>query len=282
ELAIVLVDARKGVLTQRRRHGFIASLLGLPHLVVCVNKMDLVDYSESVFEQIREDYTGFASKLGIKDLTFLPISALRGDNVATKSENMPWYDGSTLLHHLETVPVGSSRNLVDFRFPVQYVIRPDQDYRGYAGRVASGTIQPGEEVVVLPSGGRTRVVAVEGVEGETEEASAGESIVLRVADELDISRGDMIVRSRNLPLVGTRLEAILCWMGERPLDRSTQYVLRHTTREVKAIVSELLYRIDIDTLHRTEAETLELNDIGRIALTTSAPIFFDPYERNRE
>ncbi|MEX2569755.1 MAG: sulfate adenylyltransferase subunit CysN [Gemmatimonadota bacterium] len=282
ELAIVLVDARKGVLTQSKRHGFIASLLGIPHLVVCVNKMDLVDYAQETFEEIRQEYTAFAAKLGVKDLKFIPISALRGDNVATKSERMAWYDGATLLHHLETVPVGSGRNLVDFRFPVQYVIRPDQDYRGYAGRVASGTIQPGEEVVALPSGGRTRVLAVEGMDGATGEASAGESIVLRVEDELDISRGEMIVRSRNLPLVGTRLEAILCWMNEKPLDRSTRYVLRHTTREAQAFVSELVYRIDIDTLHREDAATLELNDIGRVTLTTSVPIFFDPYERNRE
>jgi bifunctional enzyme CysN/CysC len=280
ELAIVLVDARKGVLTQSKRHGFISSLLRIPHIVVAVNKMDLVDYSEEVFRRIADEYTRFAGKLDIKDLVFIPISALHGDNIVRHSERMPWYEGTTLLHHLETVNVGTHRNMVDFRFPVQYVVRPHQDFRGFAGRIASGTIQPGEEIVVLPSGRSSRIRAIVTPEGERDEAAAGDSVILTIEDEIDISRGDMIVRRLNVPTVGTRFDAILCWLNEAPLDPTVPYVLMHTTRQVKAFVSKLVYRIDVDTLHREEAATLGLNDIGRVEITTAQPIFFDPYAIN--
>jgi bifunctional enzyme CysN/CysC len=280
ELAIVLVDARKGVLTQSKRHGFISSLLQIPHIVVAVNKMDLVDYDEARYREIVGEYREFAEKLDIQNLTFIPISALEGDNVVRKSERMPWYEGGTLLHHLENVNVGASRNLVDFRFPVQYVIRPHQDFRGFAGRVASGTVSPGEEVVVLPSGRSSRIRSIETADGPLAEASAGDSVVLTIEDEVDISRGDMIVRRMNLPRVGDRFEALVSWMGEQPLDPAVPYVLMHTSREVKAFVSRVVYRIDMDTLHREEAATFGLNDIGRVEITTASPVFFDAYAQN--
>ena len=253
ELAIVLIDARNGVLTQSKRHGFIASLLGIPHILVAINKMDLVDWSEEVYERTAADYSAFAEKLGVKDLTFIPISALLGDNVVDESENMPWYRGSTLLHHLDHVNVGAHRNLVDFRFPVQYVIRPDQDYRGYAGRVASGTIRPGDDVMVLPSGQRTTVASVDTFHGPLEQASAGDSVSLTTEDELDISRGDMLVRPLNLPIVDSAIDAMICWTSEEPMKPGTQYWLRQTTREVKAFISRVVYRIDVDSLHRSAA-----------------------------
>jgi bifunctional enzyme CysN/CysC len=280
ELAIVLVDARKGVLTQSKRHGFISSLLRIPHIVLAVNKMDLVDYSEDVYEQIVWEYRQFAEKLVVPSLAFIPISALLGDNVVEKSEAMPWYDGSTLLHHLETVNVGASRNLVDFRFPVQHVIRPHQDYRGFGGRIASGTLVPGEEVVILPSGRMSRIRSIDTADGPLEEAAAGESVVVTVDDEVDIGRGDMIVRRRNLPTVGQCIDAIVCWMSEKPLDPAIPYTLMHTTRRVKSSVTELVYRIDVDTLHRESVDTLHLNDIGRLQITTAQPVFFDPYAQN--
>ncbi|HYR06797.1 MAG TPA: sulfate adenylyltransferase subunit CysN [Longimicrobium sp.] len=281
ELAIVLVDARRGVLTQSRRHGFISSLLRIPHVVVAVNKMDLVDYGQEVYQGIVEEFTGFAEKLGIRDLTFIPISALLGDNVVARSESMPWYSGATLLYHLENVNVGADRNLVDFRFPVQHVIRPHQDFRGFAGRVASGTLAPGEEIVVLPSGKASRVRSVETFEGPVPEAVEGDSVVVTIEDELDVGRGDMLVRRNNLPTLGNRLDAMLCWMGEQPLDPSVSYIIQHTTRSARAFVSRVVYRIDVDTLHREQAETLGLNDIGRVEVTASAPLFFDPYQLNR-
>ncbi|MDG2240246.1 MAG: sulfate adenylyltransferase subunit CysN [Longimicrobiales bacterium] len=282
ELAIVLIDARNGVLTQSKRHGFIASLLGITHVLVAINKMDLVDWSQEVFDRITEDYAEFAQKLGVEDLTFIPISALKGDNVVDESENMPWYHGSTLLHHLDHVNVGSHRNLVDFRFPVQYVIRPDQDYRGYAGRVASGTIRSGEEIMVLPSGQRTSIKSVDTFDGPVEEALTGDSVALTTADELDISRGDMIVRPLNLPVVATEIDAMLCWMSDEPMKGGTQYWFRQTTREAKAFISRVVYKIDVDTLHREDVEAFGFNDIGRVQIQTAAPIFFDRYEMNRE
>ena len=282
ELAIVLIDARHGVLTQSKRHGFIASLLGITHVLVAINKMDLVDWSQEVFDRITEDYAEFAQKLGVEDLTFIPISALKGDNVVDESENMPWYHGSTLLHHLDHVNVGSHRNLVDFRFPVQYVIRPDQDYRGYAGRVASGTIRSGEEIMVLPSGQRTLIKSVDTFDGPVEEALTGDSVALTTADELDISRGDMIVRPLNLPVVATEIDAMLCWMSDEPMKGGTQYWFRQTTREAKAFISRVVYKIDVDTLHREDVEAFGFNDIGRVQIQTAAPIFFDRYEMNRE
>ncbi|HEU0015473.1 MAG TPA: sulfate adenylyltransferase subunit CysN [Longimicrobium sp.] len=280
ELAVVLVDARRGVTTQSRRHGFIASLLGIPHLVVAVNKMDTVGYDRGVFDRIADEYRAFAEKLEVKDLVFIPVSALMGDNVVHHGQNMPWYEGSTLLHHLENVKVGADRNMVDFRFPVQVVVRPHQDFRGLAGRVASGRISPGEEVVVLPSGLGTRVRAVETYDGPLPEAAAGDSVVLTLEDELDAGRGDMLVRRNNLPTVGSRFDAMLCWMAEAPLDPSRAYLLMHTTRAASARVSRIHYRIDVDTLRREPVPTFGLNDIGRVEITAGQPLFYDAYALN--
>ncbi len=281
ELAIILIDARKGVLTQSKRHGFLATLLQIPHLLVAINKMDLVDYDQAIYERIVRDYREFANRLNTHDMVFIPISALHGDNVVAKSEKMPWYDGATLLHHLETVNVGTSRNRVDFRFPVQYVIRPHQDFRGYAGQVASGRIAPGDAVVALPSGLTSRVRAITTYDGVQDEANVGDSVVITLDDEIDISRGDMLVRVRNLPHRANRIDATLCWMDETAMNPSGAYLLQHTTRTVKALVSEINYRIDVDTMHREPAETLQLNEIGRVQLTTTEPLFFDAYRINR-
>jgi bifunctional enzyme CysN/CysC len=281
ELAIILIDARKGVLTQSKRHGFLSTLLQIPHLVVAVNKMDLVDYDSKIFNQIVTDYKEFAAKLSVQDIVFIPISALKGDNVVEKSLNMPWYDGPTLLHHLENVNVGASRNLVDFRFPIQYVVRPNQNFRGFAGQIASGRIAPDEEVVVLPSGLSSRVKSVVTAEGEQVEAIAGDSVIITLEDEIDISRGDMIVRKNNLPQKSNRADATLCWMSETPMNPQVTYWLQHTTRLVKAFVSELYYKIDVDTMHREPTEALSLNEIGRVQLTTTQPLFFDRYQLNR-
>jgi len=282
ELAVILVDARNGVLQQSRRHGFISSLLQIPHMLVAINKMDLVDYSEEVYHKLVDEYREFSERLDIDDIVFIPISALKGDNVVEKSSEMPWYDGPTVLHYLETVKAGADRNMVDFRFPVQYVIRPDQNFRGYAGQVASGTVTRGEEITALPSNKKSRVKSVAEMGGELEEARAGESIVITLEDELDISRGDMIVRSRNIPMVTRSLDADVCWMGESPLRTDRPYVLQHTTRTVQAYVSKIIYRINIDTLHREQAETFELNEIGRIEVEIADPLFVDPYKINRE
>lgn len=282
ELAIVLIDARKGMLTQSRRHGFIASLLGIPHILVAINKMDAVGYARDNYDRIVESYTGFAARLDVKDVVFIPVSALHGDNIVTHSDNMPWYRGTTLLHHLESVNVGADRNLIDFRFPVQYVIRPNQDFRGFAGRIASGMIRRGDEVLVLPGGHHTQIKSIVTKFGELEEAAAGDSVVLTLGHEIDAGRGSMIVRSLNVPTVSTRLDAMVCWLSERALDQSTRYVVMHTTRQTQAFVDKIVYRIDVDTLHREHAATLGLNDIGRIELTLSQPIFFDTYQRNRQ
>jgi bifunctional enzyme CysN/CysC len=280
ELAIILVDARKGVLTQSKRHAFITSLLGIPHLIVAVNKMDLVDYSEEVYERIVFEFKEFSTKLTVQDITYVPISALEGDNVVERSERMPWYEGGALLHRLETVNVGARRNHIDFRFPVQYVIRPNQHFRGYAGTVASGSVVPGEEILVLPSGKGTRVRSIEAFEGPLEQARAGEAVVLTTEDELDISRGDMIVRRKNLPTIGDRFEAYLCWMHEEALEVGRSYLLVHTTHQVQAVVERIEYRVDVDTLHREGADALGLNEIGRVEISTSRPIFFDSYRVN--
>jgi bifunctional enzyme CysN/CysC len=282
ELAIILIDARKGVVTQSKRHGFIASLLEIPHILVAVNKMDLVDYDPEVYRRIVAEYTEFAAKLSVQDLTFIPISALVGDNVVHKSAQMSWYDGPTLLHHLENVNIGASRNLVDFRFPVQMVLRPHQDFRGFAGQIASGTISPGEEVVVLPAGKTSRVRAIHSYTDTLVEAAEGDSVTITLEDEIDISRGDMIVRKHNLPQVGNQLECTLCWMAEEPLNPQAAYILQHTTHQVRAYISELNYRIDVDTLHRDATHTLQLNEIGRVKLTTTQPLYFDPYKLNRQ
>ena len=281
ELAIILIDARKGVLTQSKRHGFLATLLRIPHLVVAVNKMDLVDYDQAVYEAIVQEYTDFTQKLNVQDVTYIPLSALKGDNVVDKSDHTPWYDGPTLLHHLEHVNVGASHNNVDFRYPVQYVVRPNQDFRGYAGQVASGRVAVGEEVVILPSGLSSKVERIVSADGDLKSANVGDAAMLTLEDEIDISRGDMIVRAHNLPQKSNRLDATICWMGEEPLKVKGDYWVQHTTRLVKGFVSELDYKIDVDTMHRETADTLTLNEIGRIQLTTTQPLYYDRYQLNR-
>ena len=281
ELAIILIDARHGVMTQSKRHGFLISLLQIPHLVVAVNKMDLVDYSEDVYDDIVRDYSEFSQKLDIHDITFIPISALDGDNVTTRSEKMPWYDGHTLLHILETVHVAADKNFVDFRFPVQNVIRPDLDFRGFAGTITSGTIRVGEEIAALPSGRTSRIKSIVTYDGELETAFAGQAVILTLEDEIDVSRGDMIVRTGNLPHVANEFDAYLCWMDHDPMNRRTQYILKHTTQKFSARVSDISYRIDVNTLHREDADHFELNEIGRVSIKTSRPIFFDNYRTNQ-
>jgi sulfate adenylyltransferase subunit 1 len=286
-LAIVLVDARHGVVEQTCRHAFIANLLRIQHVVVAVNKMDLVEYSEEAYNKIVHEFRDFASRLdNIVEMTFIPISALHGDNVVDKSENMPWFAGAPLLYHLETVYVGSDENHVDARFPVQWVIRPQSDryhdYRGYAGRVAGGVFKPGDEVLILPSGFTSHIKAIDSFEGPLEEAFAPQSVTILLDDEIDISRGDMIVRPNNPPEQEQDLEAMICWFSERPLMPRGKYVLRQTTKEVKAMIKEVRYKVNINTLHKIEDDLeFHLNDVGRIALRTSAPLYFDSYNRNR-
>jgi bifunctional enzyme CysN/CysC len=283
ELAIILVDARNGVLTQSKRHAFIASLLQIPHIVVAINKMDLVEYSEEVYERIVSDFQDFAQKLDVDDVVFIPISALKGDNIVNKGENMPWYNGPTLLHHLEHVNVGAGRNLIDFRFPVQYVVRPNWEYRGFAGRIASGTARPGDEIVVLPSRQTSRIKTIDTPEGASvEEAFAGDSVVITLEDEVDVSRGDMIARRHNLPTVGNVVEAYVCWMHESPMEPNKPYVIMHTTRAAQAHISALTYRIDVDTLHREEATELKMNEIGLVEIVAAKPLAFDQYKNNHE
>lgn len=287
-LAIVLIDARKGVVEQTCRHAFIANLLRIQHIVLCVNKMDLVDYSEDRFNEIVEEFKDFSSRLdSLVDLTFIPISALKGDNVVDKSGRMPWYQGPPLLYHLETVYVGPDANHVDARFPIQWVVRPHSekwhDYRGYAGRIAGGVFKPGDEVVVLPSGFSTRIKGIHAMEGDLSEAFHPLSVSMTLEDEIDISRGDMIVKPNNQPKVSQDIDAMICWFSERPLQGKAKVILRHTTREVKALVQEIRYKVNINTLHKIEDDlTLQLNDIGRISLRTSAPLFYDSYRRNRQ
>ena len=280
QLAIILIDARNGVLTQSKRHGFLISLLQIPHMIVAVNKMDLVDYSETVYNDIVREYSDFSRKLQIPDISFIPVSAFLGDNVTSHSENMKWFNGHTLLHKLENVVVSGDKNLIDFRFPVQYVIRPDLNFRGYAGTVASGTISPGEKVAVLPSGKTTHVKSIETFDGPLTEAFNGQAVTLTFEDELDISRGDMIVRSGNLPRIGTEFDTMICWMDEQPLKLKDSYELKHTTHSVRAFISDIIYKVDVNTLHREQVDTLTLNEIARISITTARPIFFDPYNVN--
>ncbi|MDG9672977.1 GTP-binding protein [Micromonospora sp. DH14] len=287
DLALILVDARKGLVEQSRRHAFLCSLLRVPHLVLCVNKMDLVDWSQEVYERIADEFTAFAAKLDVPDLTVVPVSALRGDNIVSRSENMQWYEGPSLLHHLERVHIASDRNLVDVRFPVQYVIRPQSttvtDYRGYAGQVASGVLKPGDEVMVLPSGFTSRIAAVETADGPVAEAFPPMSVTVRLADEIDISRGDLICRPNNAPAVAQDIEAMVCWMDETaPLRVAGRYAIKHTTRSARAIVRGVHYRLDINSLHRDEsADELRLNEIGRVRLRTTVPLLADEYRRNR-
>lgn len=287
DVALILIDARQGVLEQSRRHAFLSSLLGIPHLVVCINKMDLVDWSQERFDEIRRDFRDFATKLEIHDLTFIPMSALNGDNVVNRSANTPWFEGQPLLSFLEDVHIASDRNLIDVRFPVQYVIRPMQhdhhDYRGFAGTVAGGVMKPGDEVMVLPSGMTSRIKQIDTFDGPVTQAFPPMAVTVRLEDQIDISRGDIIVRPNNLPIVSQELDATVCWMSERvSLTQGARYVLKHTTRTTKAVVTELQYRLDINSLHREEGATgLSLNEIGRIRLRTHAPVFYDEYRRNR-
>lgn len=282
ELAIILIDARNGVLQQSRRHGFIASLLQIPHILVAINKMDLVGYSEETYREIVADYREFVRRVDIDDVVFIPISALAGDNVVEQSDQMDWYRGPTILHHLETVKVGEGRNVVDFRFPVQYVIRPNQNFRGYAGRVVSGSIAPGEDIVVLPSGRESRVHSIVCMENNIQRARAGDSVVITMEDDIDIGRGDMIVRRRNQPQMTRSIDADICWMSEQPMQTDRRWILQHTTRNVQAVVGNVIYRMNVDTLHRETADTFRLNDIGRIEFELADPIFVDAYRINRE
>jgi bifunctional enzyme CysN/CysC len=288
DLALVLVDARHGLVEQSRRHAFLASLLRVPHLVLCVNKMDLVDYDQKVFDDICDDFRSFASKLDVNDLTFIPISALNGDNVVHRSENMPWYEGTSLLHHLEHVFIASDRNLIDARFPVQYVLRPMQnahhDYRGYAGTVAGGVLKPGDDVIVLPSGFTSTIASIETADGPVDEAFPPMSVSVRLSSEIDISRGDMICRPTNQPDIGQDIDAMVCWMTEASsLTPGAKIGIKHTTRSARALVKNLHYRLDVNTLHReNEINSLALNEIGRVSLRTTVPLFFDDYRRNRE
>jgi len=287
DLALILVDARKGLVEQSRRHAFLTSLLRVPHLVLCVNKMDLVGWDKTVYDRIADEFTSFAAKLDAPDLTIIPISALHGDNIASRSEKSPWYEGPSLLHHLEHVHIASDRNLVDVRFPVQYVIRPQSttvtDYRGYAGQVASGVLKPGDEVMVLPSGLTSTIAAIDTADGPVEEAFPPMSVTVRLTDEIDISRGDLICRPNNAPATAQDIEAMICWMDETsPLRPGSKYAIKHTTRTARTVVRGLNYRLDVNTLHRDETAThLTLNEIGRVKLRTTIPLLADEYRRNR-
>ena len=287
DLALVLVDVRNGVVEQSRRHAFISTLLRIPHIVVCVNKMDLVGYDEAAFETVKAQFRDFAMKLDVSDLTFVPMSALHGDNVVERSPNTPWYQGPSLLHHLEEVHIASDRNLIDARFPVQYVLRPYNDefhdYRGFAGTVAGGVLRPGDPVIVLPSGFTSTIEAIDTFDGPVVEAFPPMSVTVRLADNLDVSRGDMLCRPHNQPHIGQDIEAMVCWMSEKSaLTQGAKLSIKHTTRSARALVKDLQYRLDVNTLHRDEsAEHLALNDIGRVTLRTTQPLFFDEYRRNR-
>jgi len=286
-LAIILVDARKGMLEQTHRHSFIASLLRIPHAIVCINKMDLVDYSEAVYDTIVSDFKAFASKLEINDIQFIPISALNGDNVVHRSTNMNWYQGSTLMYHLETLHISSDYNHIDCRFPVQSVIRPhtldNQDYRGFTGRIDGGVFKPGDRVKTLPSGFVTTIKTIELGGEQISEAFAPMSVTMTLQDEIDTSRGDMIVRENNVPEIGQDLEVLVTWMSSNPLQARTKVVIKHTTKQCLGMVKELKYKIDINTLHRMQdIDTLKMNDIGRVSIRTSKPLFYDVYKKNRQ
>lgn len=285
-LALILVDARQGLVEQTFRHSYLASLLKIPHVVICVNKMDLVGYDEDVYEKIVRDYKDFASKLDVRDIRFIPISALHGDNVVNRSDKMPWYQGSTLIYLLETIHIGSDENHIDCRFPVQTVIRPHSDeyhdFRGYAGRIAGGIIRKGDEVMVLPSGFTTSIKTISTFEGDLEEAFAPLSVALQLEDDIDISRGDMIVRLNNRPEATQDVDVMMCWFNPSPLQAGHKYALRHTTNEVRAMVKEIVYKVDVNTLLRNEGESeVKMNDIARVRLRTTSPIFADSYRTNR-
>ncbi len=285
-VALVLVDARQGIVEQTRRHAFIASLLQIPHLLLCINKMDLIAYDEKVFEKIKNEFSAFAAKLDIQDIAYIPISALRGDNVVHRSTNMPWFQGSTLLYYLETVHIGSDDNLLDARFPVQYVIRPMKeafhDYRGYAGRVAGGVFRKGDRVRVLPSGFLSKISRIDTEKGELQEAFPPMSVTLLLEDDIDISRGDMIVKENNSPEVSQDIEAMICWFHPKPLQVRGKYIVLHTNKEVKCMVKELVYKLNINTLSKIEGESVVgMNDIARISIRTTQALLFDPYRKNR-
>ncbi len=286
DLGLVLVDARQGLTEQSRRHAVILSLLRVPHLVLCINKMDLVKYSQERYEEIHQEFTSFATKLSIPDLTIIPISALLGDNVVTRSENMNWYEGPSLLHHLENVHVASDRDLVDTRFPVQYVIRPKSDdyhdYRGYAGRVAGGILKPGDDVLVLPSGFTSKIAAIDLFQTELEEAYPPMSVTVRLEDDIDVSRGDMICRPQNAPTPSQDIDAMVCWMSSTPLRPRQKLAIKHTTRTCRTLIKDVQYRLDVNSLHRDlETKHLGLNEIGRVQLRTTVPLLCDAYESNR-
>ncbi len=285
-LAIILVDARFGIVEQTCRHSFIASMLGIPHIVYCINKMDLVDFSEVTYEKIKNDLEDFSSKLETKDVRFIPISALLGDNVVNRSENMIWYQGSTLLHTLENVHIASDHNHIDCRFPVQSVIRPQSaefpDYRGFAGRVAGGVFKKGDEILALPSGFTSKIAAIDTMDGELAEAFAPMSVTIRLEDEIDISRGDMIVRPNNKPESTQDIEAMMCWLGNSPMQMNGKYQLKHTSRDAKCVIKNINYKLNINTLHRMEDDKdIKMNDIARITIRTTVPLFVDKYARNR-
>lgn len=281
-LAILLADARKGVITQTKRHTYLVSLLGIKHVVLAVNKMDLVDYSQEVFDQICEDYKAFTTQLNIPDITFIPVSALKGDNVVELSERMSWYHGKSVLEHLETIHVASDRNFDDLRFPVQYVIRPTLDYRGFAGKVASGVIKVGDEVMAMPSGKKSKVTSILTSEGEVTQAFPPQSASFTLEDEIDISRGEMVVHPNSTPRVERHFESMLVWMDEKPMDPYTQFYIKHNTHATKARIDDIRYRVDVNTLEKSKIDHFELNEIGRVVMTTTKPLLFDPYQKNRQ
>ncbi len=282
DVALILIDARHGVLQQSRRHAYIASLLGIPHLAVCVNKMDLKDYSQEVYDEICADFIEFGKTLRFQHIQFFPVSALIGDNVVTDSDKTPWYEGPNVLSFLETVPVFADRNFEDFRYPVQYVIRPDLDYRGFAAEVSSGVIAKGDDIVALPSGKASKVKAIDTYDGEIEEAAAGQSVTIRLEDEIDISRGDMIVKPDNLPRVTRRFDAHIVWMHEKPLDTEKAYLVKHTTQTVRAQIDKIHFEVDMDTLEEKPADGIELNDIAKVRLSCHRALYVDDYQKNRE
>ncbi len=285
-VALILIDARNGVVEQTCRHAIIASLLQIPHLIVCVNKMDLVDYGEEKFNEIKEKFEDFASKLDVKDVRFIPISALKGDNVVNRSEKMKWYEGSTLLYTLENIHIGSDHNHIDCRFPVQTVIRPQtdeyHDYRGYAGRIAGGVFKPGDEIIVLPSGFTSKIKSIDTFDGEVEEAFAPMSVTITLEDDIDISRGDMIVRTNNQPEPKQDIDVMLCWLNNKGPQPRSKYTIRHTSADAKAMIKEIKYKLDINTLHRNEEDkNVTANDICRAQLRTTRPLLVDSYKKNR-
>ena len=285
-LAIILVDARNGIVEQTRRHSFIASLLGIPHIIYCVNKMDLVDYSKDSYNKIKEELKVFSSKLKTKDVRFIPISALKGDNVVNRSSEMDWYEGSTLLHTLENIHIASDRNHIDCRFPVQYVIRPQKDeyhdYRGYAGRVNGGVFKKGDEIMVLPSGFSSTIKSIDTINGPISEAFAPQSITMTLEDDIDISRGDMIVRKNNSPEAKQDIDLMICWLSDTPLQLRGKYTIKHTSKDARCMIKNILYKVDINTLHRNEKDSnIVSNDIARISIRTTSPLFIDPYSSNR-